>query len=98
MIDHYRRSNRQELPLDYIFETNNYLTDKTITNLDKSLDADNLLRQLSQLKPEYQEILLLRYVEDLSIEDISQIIEKDKNNVRVILHRALNKLKEITEK
>ncbi|PIR07006.1 MAG: hypothetical protein COV55_01100 [Candidatus Komeilibacteria bacterium CG11_big_fil_rev_8_21_14_0_20_36_20] len=98
VIDHYRRSNRQELPLDYIFETNNYLTDKTITNLDKSLDADNLLRQLSQLKPEYQEILLLRYVEDLSIEDISQIIEKDKNNVRVILHRALNKLKEITEK
>lgn len=96
VIDHYRSSHKQELPLEYISESNRLHDDGK--KLDQSLDADEILKQLSKLKPEYQEILMLRYVEDLSINSISEILEKDKNTIRVMLHRATSKLKEITNK
>jgi len=95
VADHYRRSNRQELPLDYFEETIEETSDNQAVSLGKKMDSALLLKQLYQLKSEYREILLLRYVEDLSIEEIAQVIQKDKNNVRVILHRATSKLKEI---
>ncbi len=95
VADHYRRGNRQELPLDYFEETIEETADNQAVSIGKKMDSALLLKQLYQLKSEYREILLLRYVEDLSIEEIAQVIQKDKNNVRVILHRATSKLKEI---
>jgi len=96
VIDYYRKASRQELPLEHVVEKDDDTTEDLITSLDQSLETTQLLEKIKSLKPEYQEVLLLRYVEDLSIEDISQVIEKDKNNTRVTIHRALEKLKRIT--
>jgi len=53
-----------------------------------------LIRQaLSQLKEEYQNVIIWHYVEDLSIREIAKIMEKSEANARVILHRALKSLK-----
>lgn len=93
VIDYYRRAYRQELPLEYVDESREESIDDKIDHLDKMIDSAALLEQLKHMKAEYQEVLLLRYVEDLSIEDIATILQKDKNNVRVLLHRALAKLK-----
>lgn len=98
IIDHYRRAYRQELPLEYVDESQHEVIDEKIEHLDKLLDSENLLKLLKELKPEYQEVLLLRYVEDLSIDDIAGILQKDKNNVRVLIHRALAKLKTLASK
>jgi RNA polymerase sigma-70 factor, ECF subfamily len=97
VIDYYRQASRQELPLDYV-EDSLAEDEQTESKMDKSLDSNEILGQIKKLKNEYQEIILLRYVEDLSIEEISQVLQKDKNNVRVTLHRALNKLKSISSK
>lgn len=97
VIDYYRQASRQELPLDYV-EDSLSEDEQSESKIDKSLDTHQILEQIKKLKDEYQEILLLRYVEDLSIEEISQVLQKDKNNVRVTLHRALNKLKSISSK
>ena len=96
VIDYYRQSNRQELPLEYVPEIVD-MSDNIERDLDQSIDKDKLLQKIRQLKPIYQEVLLLRYLEDLSIDDIARVIQKDKNNVRVIIHRALNKLKQIAD-
>jgi len=45
------------------------------------------------LKEEYREIIILRYIEDLSITEIAKIIDKTNGNVRTLTHRALNELK-----
>lgn len=96
IIDHYRQSDKQALPLEYMSDAEADKSNISL-DLDKSLDAAKLLQLMHQLKPEYQEILLLRYVEEMSIEEIAEVIQKDKNNVRVLLHRALTKLKAITK-
>jgi RNA polymerase sigma-70 factor, ECF subfamily len=91
--DYYRQSDRRAIPLEYVADEN--LVSEYLEKLEVTLDAENLLRYLHKLKAEYQEILILRYVEDLSFEEIAEVLRKDKNNIRVTLHRALNKLKKI---
>jgi len=95
VVDHYR-SAKQELPLDYMPESVE-VVEENILVADKNIDANILLKEITKLKSEYQEVLLLRYVEDMSIDDIAQVMEKDKNNIRVTIHRALAKLKTITK-
>lgn len=96
IIDHYRQSQRQELPLEFADESEEPYSDDKTDSIDKDIDMQVLLDTLKKLKPEYQEVLILRYVEDLSIEDIAQIMQKDKNNIRVLIHRSLAKLKSLT--
>lgn len=97
VIDHYRQSGKQNIPLEHIAET----ADEEV-NIDKSLEIkveiEQLLQILQKLKTEYQEILILRFVEEMSFDEIAEILQKDKNNVRVTLHRALTKLKQLVEK
>ena len=93
VIDHYRSSNKKTIDIDKIPEIEDLKIDIN-ESLDKSIDITKLLHNIYQLKPEYQEVLLLHYVQDLAIDDIAEILQKKKNNIRVIIHRALQKLKE----
>jgi RNA polymerase sigma-70 factor (ECF subfamily) len=54
-------------------------------------------RALSQLKPEYREVLILRYFEDKSYEEISEILKKPINTVGVFIKRAKCELKKFPE-
>lgn len=45
------------------------------------------------LKPDYREALGLKYIDDLSIEEIAKIMGKTKTNIKIILFRARNQLK-----
>lgn len=59
------------------------------------LAADDLLQVLKKLKQEYQEVITLRYVDELEIGEIAEITGQGKIAVRVTLHRAIKKLKEL---
>lgn len=48
-----------------------------------------------KLKPDFREALSLKYVDDLSIEEISRIMGKSQTNVKIILFRARNQLKKL---
>ena len=61
--------------------------------IDASHDVRKILQALKQLKQEYQEVLLLKYIEELSIKEIAEILKKTQVNVRVTLHRAMIILK-----
>lgn len=98
IIDYYRESsNKLELSLDdedkpiEIVDENQDI----VADLDRAADLELLQKQLPLLKEEYREILVLRFVNDLSLEEISDVTGKNKGNVRVILHRALTALKKM---
>lgn len=50
---------------------------------------------LKNIKDEYREIIVLRFLEDMGVEEIAKIIDKTPSNVRVLIHRALKALREI---
>lgn len=51
-------------------------------------------RAILNLKEDYQNIIIWRYLEDLEISEIAKIMDKSENAVRVALHRAMSALKE----
>ncbi|MFP4845305.1 RNA polymerase sigma factor [Winogradskyella sp. PE311] len=58
----------------------------------------NLLRDIKKLKPHYQEVINLRYFQELSYKEISQELNESMNNVKVKLLRAKKLLAEIITK
>jgi RNA polymerase sigma-70 factor (ECF subfamily) len=71
---------------------------KWCVDLNERIDNQQIIVAIRKLKQEYQEVLTLRYVDGLQIDEIADITGKGNVAVRVTLHRALKKLKEFVER
>lgn len=98
IVDYYRENGlKLELslddennPIDVVDEKQDLaqdIADKANLELIKS--------KLPLLKDEYREVIILKFVNDLDLSEIADITGKSKGNVRVLLHRALNALREL---
>jgi len=77
------------------------IADDNPTPEDKIITEQNLaklLKDIKQLKPKYQEIINLRFFQELSYKEISEKIGEPMNNVKVKLSRARKLLAEIIKK
>lgn len=59
------------------------------------METEKIMIMLKKMKSEYQEVVLLHYIEELSVGEIAKILGKNHIGVRVTLHRALKKLKQM---
>ena len=50
---------------------------------------------MQEIKEEYREVIIFRFINELSIKEIAEILDKTKGNVRVLVYRALKALKEL---
>ena len=95
VIDFYRKKSRTELIMDPEDSLLTNIEDKS--NLDSKLNIDSdmegIKKALGQIKDEYQNIIIWRYLDDFSNKEISKILEKPEGTVRVLVHRALKELK-----
>jgi RNA polymerase sigma-70 factor (ECF subfamily) len=101
VIDHYRsKSGKQTISIDDeenqidIVDESQDLGEK----MDLAIDLEIVKDKLLELKEEYREILILRFINDLDLDEIADVTGKSKGNVRVFLHRALKSLKDLVEK
>lgn len=60
-------------------------------------NLSQLLQFIKQLKPHYQEVIQLRYFQELTYQEISQQLNEPLNNVKIKLLRAKKLLAEIIE-
>ncbi len=77
------------------------IIDESPSPEDKLITEQNLaklLRDIKKLKPHYQEVINLRYFQELSYKEISEQLEEPINNVKVKLLRAKKLLAEIITK
>lgn len=94
VADFYRRNP----PIDEISEKafeNIAATDELEENVSLKVESDVLIEKIKSLKDEYKEVLIMRYVSEMSVGEIASSLEKTPNNVRVLLHRAKKALQEI---
>ena len=100
VVDHYRERTERELLADEATLERVPVPDEQhmLTAISRSSDLAMVERALRNLKDEYRELVVLRYIEGLSTVDIARITDKTKGTVRVTLHRALIALKEEVEK
>jgi len=95
VIDFYRNKTREtvksaEDQLMEIADKRNLAEEMSIKFEIKSVET-----YLRKMKDGYREVLLLKYVEEYSISEISKILDKTKGNVRVLLHRATETLRDL---
>lgn len=97
VVDFYRaRARRKECTLE-VLEGVAHSSELERT-LEKEQEIELILRKLKKMKHEYQEIITLKYIEELSTSEIAKILDKSLISVRVTLHRGMKILKEmITE-
>ncbi|MGH2457824.1 MAG: sigma-70 family RNA polymerase sigma factor [Chloroflexota bacterium] len=90
VVDHYR-GRRPTTPLEAMGEAER-LDDDVETIVQESLDAEAVREAVRRLRPEYQHLIALRFVEGLSHLEVARIIGKSEGATRVIQHRALQAL------
>ncbi len=98
VIDHYRKTSGQEnLSLDREDNVIDIADEKADIekNINLQIDYEQLIKAMTALKSEDREVIMLHYINELSIKEIAEILEKDRGNVRVLIFRAINALKKI---
>jgi RNA polymerase sigma-70 factor (ECF subfamily) len=99
VIDYYRTT-KKTISLDEILKGNTLPVElmseahHTITNaLHSTFEMQIIMNAVGRLNDDQQNVLIMRYVEDLSPKEIGSAIGKTASAVRVIQHRALKQLK-----
>jgi len=94
-IDYLRRrrpatvSIDEEAPGQAVIEA--LVDDREASPFDRAAHADlrgDLEAALAQLRPEYRRMVIMRYLEDLSYEDIAEVLDLPLGTVKSHLHRA----------
>ncbi len=97
IIDHYREKGKRKIvTLENVTITNPIsVTDNDpIKALHLDAETKIIKKALSNLKSDYQDVIIWYYLDELSISEISKIMDKQEGAVRVALHRALKALRE----
>jgi len=95
IIDYYRQSKETVdiTEIENILESDENIIEST--NL--IIEQKTFLELLKKLTPEQQIIIKLKFIEDLDNSEISELISKSEGSIRVIQHRAIQRLQELLD-
>lgn len=93
VIDHYREKNKaQMVSVDFapIIDPAQDLNEKSsITS-----EIEQIQTALTGLKEDYQNVIIWRYLDDLPMTEVAQMMSRTEEATRVLLHRALGALRQ----
>jgi RNA polymerase sigma-70 factor (ECF subfamily) len=91
MVDVLRSHKRsQELPLEHAAYV---VSSDSMEAVEGYLDFQQILNTLRVLNDQQREVIVLRFVEELSIAETAQIMQKSEGAVKALQHRALETLR-----
>jgi RNA polymerase sigma-70 factor, ECF subfamily len=64
-----------------------------LDDIDARLDFEAILEKLAFLNEQQREVIVLRFVEEMSIAETAQIMQKSEGAVKALQHRALESLR-----
>lgn len=99
VIDFYRaKSVREILIEDGLEEFSNLEEEETSHELViHKEEIIEIRKAIAQIHPNYQDVVVWHYLEELSISEIADILDKNEGTVRVLLHRAVRALRGVIE-
>lgn len=66
-------------------------------NYDGILQHEQLITEIGRLKPDYREVILLFYYQELTVREIARLLGKKESTVKQRLKRARTQLKQVLE-
>jgi len=94
LVDHYRRKTREPVLLDEEFERKHFYENDIVKELEGVEELRRVRRAMNELKKDFRDVLVFRYIDGLSVEEIAQLTKRSKNAVYILLSRATHALKE----
>lgn len=94
VIDYYRLKKNHTSLEEADGEGAAFAVENTIArDLDNALKINKIKGLLQELSSDQQDVILMRFVEELSYAEIASVMEKSEGAVRLIQHRAIQELK-----
>ena len=93
VADHYRGRKVTVVSIEKTTIEIEDIGEKTREQAEVSLEMDRIRQALSELQDDHQNLIIWRYLDELSVPEIAQITGKTEENVRVGVHRAIQALK-----
>lgn len=91
IIDEYRK--HKNISLDLLFEKGFEPGSDPSERLFNVLDGKQAMILIQRLPVKYQKVMRMRYVQELTLQEMSTITGQTKNSLAVQLHRGLLKIK-----
>ena len=93
IIDEYRKKRPQSLDLlqDEGFDPVGEGKEEII----EAADAGIVIEHITRLPDHYRDVIVMRYIDGLSVKEIALIIGESENNVSVRISRGLNKVRSL---
>jgi RNA polymerase sigma-70 factor (ECF subfamily) len=95
IIDEYRKEKHKTASLDSLIEKGFMPSADDYKSLLNTIDGRKALLLINDLPKIYQDVMNMKYLEDLSLKEISEISGKSKNTVTVQMHRGIEKIKKL---
>lgn len=92
IIDYYRKS--KSFSLDSLLDDGYDVADLGHEGILESAEISQIKKAIETLPENERHMITLRYIDGLSIQEISQLLDESENAVSVRIHRALKKVKE----
>ncbi len=96
VIDYYRTKK------DYAYLNEEIIMGDREKSPDKLLEEkftqQEIRRAILQLPGDQQQVILMNFIEGFDYNEIASTLNKSEGNIRVIIHRALKKMRDILEK
>ncbi|MBZ0286066.1 MAG: RNA polymerase sigma factor [Anaerolineae bacterium] len=96
IADHYGRE--EELPVETLEQwlASDVSTDPEVQAL-RGIQVERARRAIRMLAPAQQEVLLLRFDQQLSLQETADIMDKEPNAIKALQFRAVNTLRQILQ-
>lgn len=95
IIDEYRKNKSSSL--DELLEKGYEPGGNQYTESYNHMDGARAVQYINKLPENYQAIMKMRFVEELSLAEIAEKTGKSSNSIAVLIHRGLEKLKDFCE-
>ena len=91
VIDFYRQRAKREIINDeeVLLKIEDTRQQQFLALLETKFEMRAIEGVLIKMKDEYREVLIMRFIDELSISEIATILDKSRGAVRILLHRAL---------
>jgi RNA polymerase sigma-70 factor (ECF subfamily) len=94
VIDYYR-SKRKDTDIEAIDPEYFAAPASVQFELPTKLDMEKVQRALGSLKPDYQDVIIMRFVEELSLKETAAALKKTEGAVKLMQHRAMKELRSL---
>jgi RNA polymerase sigma-70 factor, ECF subfamily len=94
VIDFYRSRGQEEITLDESISENISDRQDVSEALDEKFNLNQIEAALTKVVSPYRDVLVLRFVEDLSFKEIAETLNIKEDNARMLSHRGLKMLRD----